>query len=384
MQYAVCVLMVGLAQPTSSDLADAMAVLDRVDAARISLDAHDEPLSQVILELGAQCGAPLRADWPALARLGVNPDTMLTLKVVPTSGLRAMSAVAVALGDEFERPVFEAHAGGMVFTTINGAAAMRLTGVYDVRDLLVDSALVKELRESAPMLQPSGVEPADVDADDQPGNAGEAAGGAGPATGDDRPLSPGEQLIMLVTDHIDPEAWANFGGDRSRISERDGVVILTAAPTIHRQLQAALDLLRKANPRNLVVEAAILDVPRGVYERISRVSGTSTAATSASFKSAPESVNLWRAAEPISLGGTLSTASSSKDTKVQVSISPHFDAEAGLLRIDVDASTNSNGDERHVKTTAALAGGASDTVVELPATGTPEFVRLLLLTVRPK
>ena len=373
-----------LVQAPSNELAEALATLQRVDDVRFSLDAREEPVSDVLIELAGQSPVPIRADWPSLSRLGIRQDTPLTLKVKSASGLGALAAVAVALGDEFERPIFESHAGGLVLTTGNGAATMRITGVYDVRDLLADSALVKQLRDSAPMLQPSGAAPSDVDADDPHGKDGETAGGATPATNDDRPLAPGEQLIMLVADHIDPEAWANFGGDRAKVSERDGLIVLTAAPTVHRRVQMALDLLRKASPRNLVVEAAILDVPRGVYERISRVSGTSSAATSASFKATPESVTLWRAAEPIALGGTLSTESSSNETKVRVLISPRFDADAGLMRIDVDASTTSNGDERHVKTTAALAGGASDTVVELPATGTSDFVRLLLLTVRPK
>jgi hypothetical protein len=206
--------------------------------------------------------------------------------------------------------------------------------------------------------------------------------------GDGRPLSPGEQLIMLITDHIDPEAWTNFGGDRARVSERNGLIILTASPTVHRRLQSALELLRKASPQNLLIEASIVDVPRSAYERISRVSG---AGASASLRSMPEAVTLWNALEPIAVGATLTTQSTSQGADIRVSITPRFDGASGSLRIEVDASTEADGDKRSVKTTAALAGGsgsggASDTAIEFPSTGTPapEYVRLLLLTVRPK
>jgi hypothetical protein len=379
--HCACALLIGLVQPTSDELADALAVLQQVDAARMSIDAHDERLSDVVAELAAHSPVPLRADWPSLSRLGVHPDTPLTLKVNSGSGLTVMSAVAVALGDEFERPMFEAHAGGLVFTTQHGAATMRLTGVYDVRDLLADAALVSTLRDSAPMMKQ------DTDAPPEPEKAnGRSPDEAAPAD-DDRPLSPGEQLIMLITDHIDPEAWTNFGGDRARVSERNGLIILTASPTVHRRLQSALELLRKASPQNLLIEASIVDVPRNAYERISRVSGAS--ASSASIRSLPEALTLWTAAEPVAVGATLTTQSASQGTDIRVSIAPRFDAASGSLRIEVDASTDANGDQRSVKTTAALAGGsgsggATVTAIELPSTGTPEHVRLLLLTVRPR
>ena len=50
------------------------------------------------------------------------------------------------LGDEFERPRFEVHAGQVVLTTIAATELMRLTDAYDVRDLIADRGTLDRLR----------------------------------------------------------------------------------------------------------------------------------------------------------------------------------------------------------------------------------------------
>src|SRR6185503_1582349 len=70
----------------------------------------------------------------------------------------------------------------------------------------------------------------------------------------------GEHLFQIITDHVDPDAWMNFGGDRAKVSEMDGILMVTAAPSVHRRFREALSTLRAAIDVNLAIDAAIVDV----------------------------------------------------------------------------------------------------------------------------
>jgi hypothetical protein len=374
--------MVGISA-TSDELSDALQVFERVDSARVSLEVRDEPLSEVMEELAAQIPASLRADWSSLERLGVRPDSPVTIRITHSHGLTALAAVAISLGDEFERPVFEAGGAGMVFTTLNGAATMRCTGVYDVRDLLADSTLIPRLRDAAPMMRDANSDraadpPAGSDHDDHK-LGGDAGSGEDAQPHVVRELTPGEQLIMLVTDHIDPEAWIHVGGSRARITERNGLIVLTAGPTVHRKLRLALEKLREANPGSMTIDATIIELPRASYDRLSRVSGPGSVATVMSLKSSGDAVVLWRATEPVAMGATLQTESSSDGTIIRVNLRPTYDDATGSVKIGIDVATDASGNRRSVQTEILLAGGAGATVVELPAVGSPETCQLLLL-----
>ena len=34
------------------------------------------------------------------------------------------------------------------------------------------------------------------------------------------PCTPGEELMLLITEHVDPDAWLEMGGSRALVTER--------------------------------------------------------------------------------------------------------------------------------------------------------------------
>ena len=97
----------------------------------------------------------VRADWDALRRMGVTDDDSVDFRLSASSGLVVLAGLAMAVGDEIERPIFEVHAGQMVLTSLRATEPMRLTGIYDVRDLLADATLIKRLQDQAPAPLPA-------------------------------------------------------------------------------------------------------------------------------------------------------------------------------------------------------------------------------------
>lgn len=367
-------------EPASDELERAMTVLQSADESRLAIDVRDEPLVQALAEIGAQMPVPVRADWKALQRLGVREDATITLRLRGVAGLAGLASLALGLGDEFERPVFETDGSGMVLTSINGAATMRVTGVYDVRDLLTNAALVQHLRETAPMMDGPAV--GDGTADEQPPNAQPSDSASTKTDPQQVRLTPGEQLVLLITDHIDPEAWINFGGDRGKISERDGLIVLTAAPMVHWRFRSALERLRAADPRSLAIEAVIVELPRAAFNRLSQMHSVGSAGLAAAVRADAEASVLWRSGDPVMLDKNLEAESVTGDTKVRVVIEPTFDREKGTVNLAVDAVVDTQSDQRRVKTTIAITSDSAAVPIELPASGAAPKIRMLVLTMR--
>jgi hypothetical protein len=357
-------------EPATSELDRAMAVLQAADESRLAVDFQKEMLAPALMEIAAQLPVPLRADWKALERLGVREDTTVTLRLNGVAGLAAVASLALGLGDEFERPVCETDGTGLVLTSLNGASTMRVTGVYDVRDLLANESLVGHLRDTAPMMH--GTTPEREVGADSPREA----------TSQPARLTPGEQLVLLITDHIDPDAWINFGGNRGRITERDGLILLTAQPMVHRRFRDALDRLRAADPRSLAIEAIIVELPRAAFDKIGRLHGAGSAALAAAVRADAEATVFWRSGDPIMLDKQLIADSVTGDSKVHVAVEPVFDRERGTVNLTVDAAVNSPGDERSVKTTVAITSDSIAVPIELPASGSAPQIRMLILTLR--
>lgn len=410
-----------LVQPHVGDLERALALFDLLDATTISVDYRNQPLQDVIDDLNANLPVPVRADWESLERLQIDAEQPVTLRIDRGSASSALAGLMVVLGDEFSRPVYEAHADQIIITTAHGTAPMRLTAVYDVRDLLANTALVQQLREQRPMAEiepehqtePTNESSIDDAANDEVNDPEPPSDDASPmeeptppsdvpATapgsntpflrlpiGDALPLphfddlaptasSPGEELLLLIFEHVDPEAWFDLGGDRAKATEIDGVLMVTAPPSTHRRLRDAIERLRLANPANLAFDAAIVELPQEVFEQLSRQRGEG-GALAAAIRREPQATTLWQTSNPVALGNSLQITSVSGLVEIALSLQPEFDQTAGLIRITVEASTNAPDDKRRIATSIAFAGNQHGEVLEIPAARQPAAARRLLV-----
>jgi len=385
----------------AGQLQTAIRQLDELDWVVLSVDYQDEPLERIMADLDQRMPVELRADWPALKRIGVRGHERVSFRLSNASAATVLAGLTLMLGDEFEHPIFEAHGGQIVLSTLAMTAAMQLVDVYDVRDLLADGRAVERLRAELPLPAPPEVspEPSPEASPERPAEDARETGpqrepdsGSAPQTqeageverllGDvpsTRLLSPGEELLRLISDHVDPEAWIQFGGSRAKISERNGVLMVTAPPTTHRRLREALRLLRLTIPSSISLDAAIVDLPAVRLTALGRRHERGTAALAEAILAAAEATIRWRTVAVVSIGSVLEVESGWDDVVASLRLRPSFDVETGRLSLAVEASRRLDADHRRVSTTASFAHRRGGAVIELPPARPSDIRRLLVL-----
>ncbi len=385
----------------AGQLQTAIRQLDELDWVVLSVDYQDEPLERIMADLDQRMPVELRADWPALKRIGVRGHERVSFRLSNASAATVLAGLTLMLGDEFEHPIFEAHGGQIVLSTLAMTAAMQLVDVYDVRDLLADGRAVERLRAELPLPAPPEVspEPSPEASPERPAEDARETGpqrepdsGSAPQTqeageverllGDvpsTRLLSPGEELLRLISDHVDPEAWIQFGGSRAKISERNGVLMVTAPPTTHRRLREALRLLRLTIPSSISLDAAIVDLPAVRLTALGRRHERGTAALAEAILATAEATIRWRTVAVVSIGSVLEVESGWDDVVASLRLRPSFDVETGRLSLAVEASRRLDADHRRVSTTASFAHRRGGAVIELPPARPSDIRRLLVL-----
>ena len=373
----------------SDELKQAIERLERLDAISLSVNYQGQVLKVVVDDLNARLPVPIRADWETLRRLGIRQTDQVWLRLDRTSASTVLAGLALAQGDEFGRPTFESHAGQIVLTTVEATEAMRLVDIYDVRDLIADESLVQGLRERLPIEPPETIGDESPSEDAAPEDPGADDSPLAPSVEEllsesaaPPPPTPGEELLLLISDHVDPEAWINFGGSRARISERDGVVFVTAPPTTHRKFREVLRQLRMADPASVTIEAAIVDVPREAFGRVVRLFDRSTSALVRAIRAESSGTVLWQATSVVAMDELLRVESGDGDVQVTLDLRPGFDRDKGSLIMTVVAATHDGSDHRRVQTTVAFPPGSVAAVIELPAAKVSDEIRVLVLALR--
>jgi hypothetical protein len=198
-----------------------------------------------------------------------------------------------------------------------------------------------------------------------------------------RPLTPGEELLSLVTEHVEPESWSQAGGSRASISERSGVFIVTAPPTTHLRLRRALDRLRAAFFTTVTMDAAIVDVPQATFDRLARRYGLSTVAFAQTVLAAEDAVVRWRAASAAAVDRTLAIESSGGGTSITLRLAPSFDRERGAMTVSLAAEMIAGDDRRRVETEVTIAVRTGAVTIQLAPAAPAETVRMLVVIPQP-
>ncbi|MBI1902007.1 MAG: hypothetical protein HYS13_12965 [Planctomycetia bacterium] len=99
------------------------------------------------------------------------------------------------------------------------------------------------------IVAPGGFGAAGLGAVPQGGDAGPMGGGMfgmGMGGGGDLVMTPGQQLVSVIESTIEPNSWANAGGQAS-ITEFNGLIIVKHRQSVHQQIAKLLEMMRKAH-----------------------------------------------------------------------------------------------------------------------------------------
>ena len=396
-----------------ADLAESMALLERLERVQVSIDASDERLDRVVADLAAAAGVVIRVDWDALDTLGVDSDDRISLTVRDVSAESALHALTLSVGLAGDHPIHDAAGGQVVITAANRSGPLRCTDVYDLRPLLASSDAESALRaqveareaaeearsrdsqadEGAPKPPPHpllGPDPVDQ-------GGGAPAGGA--ADGADAPprsppASRAARLARLILEHVDPEAWMSAGGLRGRIDDQGDTLVVTASPRVHRQVRRLLNQLTSLQSGSLQVEMAVVAVDRGALDLATRRHdpGSPALARAVLALAAPAAGTdpptgaapglAWRTTAPASPGTPITAKRRDGDRAITFVATPGPVGPDGRVQLAIRCAVTGPDGERSVETTTSVAAHGGAVVADLGDLDGKAVVAVMLLAAR--
>ena len=380
----------------------ALAALDAAERTMVTLQVEDRPLGDVLTELSDLAPVPIDGDWSTLELLGVDEHTPITLAAVQRPLASVLGELLEPHVDAFEEPTFEYHDGRFYLTTRDAAVRMRLFAVYDVRDLVSDPALVADLiTPRSPVIEdgavpelplPGGLpqsESGDAGEDDPahedaPDVEGGAEAGADPWADLPPRVRATRELMAMLVEHVDPDAWLNFGGTRARIDPFNELLLVSGPASLHRHLRDALQTIRAARADAVAMRIRLVSLPRSELARLERRHGHWTRAARRDLESIPElEIHLETGRLTAAVGSVMSFESSGEGGGVRLTLKPHRAAETGVLRIDVELGVRQSEAESTLETTLVIPDRRTLGVTEVPAFGGDDTAMLLVIEPRP-
>lgn len=238
-------------------------VVARAALARTLPEANfsNSPLKDCLDFLQDTTGANLHANWKALEAAGVTADTAITMRLRNVS-MRKVLTMLLSEANPKSKLTFFIEDGVIEITTQELADKNLIVKVYPVQDLLM------EIPDFAPKVnfrlngtgqrnQPAPAPPADQPMQQavtpapsgtgseserygshagQPKHQHQAPANVAPAA----PQTPGDKLIALITDTVQPSVWKQNGGPAS-IRLWHGNLIISAPRSVHEAIGGPVD-----------------------------------------------------------------------------------------------------------------------------------------------
>jgi len=356
------------------DIERDLELIDQLNRMTLVADYEDVRLSIVAADLSARLPAPLLLDGESLRMIGVREDDRVTLRSSAMPASAVLDSLARELASGLDQPMWEVHHGAIVLTSESGTEAMRSLVVYDVRDLVADDSLLGELRATrAKIPVPPTARHEDKEEDVENDDEGAEVIAA-------PPLSHGHELLLIILEHLDPDAWVDMGGTRATITDHDGLVVVTASARMHRKFRDALRRLRQAQAHELRIQAQVIDVPRDTFDQLCKqYHHEGELAVALSRQS--EAVVRWQTVGTVATGSSLSLMSASDASAMQVEVKAAFDRPTGELHMDIRALMEEGADRREASTSVRFQFGEGAAILELAPAKPSGTARVII--VRP-
>ncbi len=236
----------------------------------VPIDFQQTPFDRVIEKLAASQNLNVIVKWHDLERVGIQPDTPITLRIPNEISLkRALTEVldqasggAVELGYDIEDEA-------VVIATRETLNKNTIQMVYDITDLLMEipnfnDAPMTDLTEAnsrngtPKSLQASAPTPwSDADGDDD-----------GIAQTDPDRARRVKEIVNLIEETVAPSSWRDRGGIIGNISEINGQLVVTQNTAGQRAIGDLLGKLREQRAVQIAVEARFITVSSHFLEEL--------------------------------------------------------------------------------------------------------------------
>ncbi len=229
-------------QPPKVDAPAKSSAITQTDAKRAlgtrmpETKLSDARLEDAIQFLQDTSGANIHVNWRALETVNITRETPVTLRMSPMP-LRKLLKFVLTEADSAGVATFYADDGVIEVTTRDLADQRLVTKVYPVDDLLL---AIPDFND-APQFQLGGTTA--VSGGGGGGGSSQSILASGTNSQEQNQTTKagrGSELVQLVMDTVQPEAWRENGGTAS-IRYFRGRLIITAPRSVHEQIGGAID-----------------------------------------------------------------------------------------------------------------------------------------------
>jgi len=210
------------------------------------------PLSDVIDYLRENSGINIFVNWRALESVGIDRTTPITARMKGVTYKKALQVILdfAGGGDPTQRLKYIVDDSVLTISSADDLSKEGLsTQAYDIRDLIV--TLPKSV--IAPEFNAESFNPTTRHYDEDPDAAVRTA------------LS--DELILLITETVEPDSWRDNGGRVGAIRELTGQLIVTQTPENHRQIADLLNQLRRQRDAQIRIESRYLSADRSIFQK---------------------------------------------------------------------------------------------------------------------
>ena len=192
------------------------------------IDFNGVGLSDAVDYIRDAAKIDILVEWVALEQVGITRDAPVTLRLrEPASADAVLSLMFRAMGGTLQHEIDK----GVVVISPSERKTATLMRVYDVSDLVSGS------------VKPVAAAPAPGTSAAPPGQSAAGAEG-GPAPNPSTGNAEMDQLIGLVTSTVQPDAWAQYGGNAASIGVFKTKLVIKAGESIHKEVDGLLEALR--------------------------------------------------------------------------------------------------------------------------------------------
>lgn len=202
--------------------------------------------------------------------------------------------------------------------------------------------------------------------------------------------APIDALAYLIVEHTNPEIWRAYGGNAAVLDILDGQLLITAPPTVHRNVRELLQGLRSANPIGFAIEASVVDIAADAMMRLSRRYEADSPALYTAILTAEEAQLRLRISAPGERDQPMRFTRRTDDLSIAINLHASRHDDDGLMHVSIVASVESPTSQSEVHTTCIFPRRTGTGVIELErfsgssdrSVEEDQYIRLLLL--RPR
>gem|GEM_PF-816818 len=206
------------------------------NASRIpSIDLNENRFEDAVKFLTQVTQLSFDPDWEALAGVGVEKDTLVTLKLTNATVKTVLDRLTQKVSrDQFARAGWAVNEGVLVVSSDEALRRNRTLVIYNIQDLLFEIPNYPDV----PQIDLNNVL--------QQASSGGGGGGQSPFTGAGNNNSPlndqptkdqrARPIIELLTQTIETNQWVDNGGEGGSIRFYNGTLIINAPDYMHRQI----------------------------------------------------------------------------------------------------------------------------------------------------